>query len=189
MPGEFLSAEVRRGDGFALAPVFLVGFMGAGKTSVGQSLSHLLAWDFADLDDRVVQREGRSIEQIFNDSGEAAFRMMEVEALRELLTREDSEASIIALGGGAFVQPEIAGLIERNGGTVIFLDAPVEDLLQRCKDQPVVRPLWRDPTQFRKLYERRRPHYLRASFRVETRGKTVEEVSAEIARALKARSF
>ncbi len=65
--------------------VFLVGFMGAGKTSVGRSLSRRLGWDFEDLDDRIQARAGRSIAEIFRDLGETEFRRLENAALRELL--------------------------------------------------------------------------------------------------------
>ena len=177
------------GDGSASGLVLLVGFMGAGKTSVGRALSLSMGWDFADLDDQVVAREGRSIEQIFDESGEARFRRAEVEALRELLAGNRSRPSIIALGGGAFMEPEIVELIEQSGSIVIFLDAPVDDLLRRCETQAVVRPLRRDAERFRKLYEARRPHYLKASFRVETGGKDIECVSREIASKLQSRSF
>ena len=65
--------------------VFLVGFMGAGKTSVGRALSRRLGWRFEDLDDRIQAREGRSVSEIFQQSGEAGFRQAERAALAELL--------------------------------------------------------------------------------------------------------
>src|SRR5947207_10093500 len=105
--------------------VFLVGFMGAGKTSVGQALSRSLGWSFEDLDDRVVAREHRSIEEIFRDSGEGAFRHAELKALRELLAQARSQPCVVALGGGAYAEPGIAAVLEESGYMVIFLDAPV----------------------------------------------------------------
>jgi shikimate kinase len=163
--------------------VFLVGFMGAGKTSVGRVLAALLGWRFVDLDDRIVQREGRSVPEIFEHSGEAAFRRAESAALRELLA-ELNVPAVIALGGGAFVQAENASLLQGTGTPVIFLDAPAEVLLQRCLPQGSERPLLRDPASFRDLYEQRRPHYLRAAWRVDTAGKPVESVATEIMSAL-----
>src|ERR1700724_232971 len=68
-----------------LRAVFLVGFMGAGKTTVGRALSRRLGLPFEDLDDRIQGREGKTIEQIFRESGEAEFRKVETAALRELL--------------------------------------------------------------------------------------------------------
>src|SRR5947208_2917516 len=90
------------GEGSASMLVFLVGFMGAGKTSVGQALSRSMGWDFEDLDDHVIASEGRGIEEIFRDLGEAAFRRAELKVLRELLARGRSRTCVIALGGGAF---------------------------------------------------------------------------------------
>jgi shikimate kinase len=167
-----------------LQTVFLVGFMGAGKTSVGRALSLRLGLPFEDLDDRIQHREGKTIEQIFRESGEAEFRRAETAALRELLGELGSSPRVVALGGGAFVQPANALLIE--GATVhsVFLDAPVNELLRRCEDEARERPLRQDPKQFRDLYEKRRPSYLKAAFRVETSGKDVDTVAAEVACSL-----
>src|SRR5262249_58668423 len=86
--------------------VFLVGFMGAGKTSVGKALAEILGWKFEDLDDRIVAQERRSIAQIFSQSGEAGFRLTERKALESVLKDLTSTALVVALGGGAFVSPE-----------------------------------------------------------------------------------
>ncbi len=161
--------------------VFLVGFMGAGKTSVGEALAALLGWRFVDLDERIVQRESRSVPEIFERSGEAAFRRAETAALRELLSELRTEpAAVVALGGGAFVQAENVPLLEASGAPVVFLDAPADVLLERCLPQGGGRPLLRDAESFRSLYEQRRPHYLRAAWRVDTASKPVEVVATEI---------
>src|ERR1700758_372790 len=91
--------------------IFLVGFMGAGKSCVGQALSRQLNWRFEDLDARIVGREGRSIEQIFRESGEARFRQIEHVALRELMFELHGLAAVVALGGGAFAQAENVALL------------------------------------------------------------------------------
>lgn len=164
------------------AAVFLVGFMGSGKTSVGLALARTLHWRFEDLDDYLQRREGRSIEEIFRDSGEAEFRRLEGVAIRELVAQLDAASNaVIALGGGAFAQPEVAAILKETNCPVVFLDAPVEELWRRCQEA-VVRPMKRDPHQFRQLYETRRPHYLRATVRVDTQGKAVENIAAEIAK-------
>ena len=84
--------------------VFLVGFMGSGKTSVGRELARRMGWEFVDLDVRIEQREGRSVPEIFQDRGEPGFRIAEAAALLEL-TQSLERASVVALGGGAFAQP------------------------------------------------------------------------------------
>ena len=164
--------------------VFLVGFMGAGKTTVGRALSRRLGVPFEDLDDRIQQREGKTIEQIFRESGEAEFRRAETAALRELVGDLSLSHRVVALGGGAFVQPVNAALIEDAKVHCVFLDAPVEELLRRCGEEPKERPLRRDAKQFRELYEARRQSYLKAAVRIETHGKDVDTVAAEVACSL-----
>lgn len=160
--------------------VLLVGFMGAGKTSVGGALSRRLGWSFEDLDDRIQQREGRSIPEIFAETGEAGFRRAERASLSEVLA-EAAGHRIVALGGGAFIQTENRAAIEKAGATVVFLDGPVEELYRRCEQEPKVRPLRRTEEEFRQLYAQRRPDYLRATHRVDTQGKDVERVATEVA--------
>ena len=164
--------------------VFLVGFMGAGKTSVGQALSRRLGWAFEDLDDRIQTRESETIEHIFRTAGEAAFRIAEREAVRELLAEVAASPRVVALGGGTFADPETAFLLQGTGFPIIFLDASVEELWRRCCEQALERPLRQDLDQFTELYHRRHPHYLRASLRVETGGKAIETIATEGARVL-----
>jgi shikimate kinase len=158
--------------------------MGAGKTTVGRALSRLLVLPFEDLDDRIQQREGKIIEQIFRESGEAGFRKAETAALRALLVELESSIRVVALGGGAFVQPGNAALIEEARVHSVFLDAPVEELLRRCEEEAKERPLRQDPKQFRGLYEVRRQSYMKAAVRIETHGKDVDTVAAEVACSL-----
>jgi shikimate kinase len=167
-----------------LRAIFLVGFMGAGKTSVGKVLGHRLDWPFEDLDDRIQAREQRSVEQIFRESGETAFRHSESAALRELLEALGSNPRVVALGGGAFVQPENAFLLQREDVATIFLDGPVEELFRRCNKQQVDRPLRGTFDQFQKLYKSRRPLYSKASIKLDTTGKDVEAVAEEVSRVL-----
>ena len=138
-------------------PCVLVGFMGAGKSSVGAALSRRLGWPFEDLDERIQAREQRTIEQIFRQSGEAAFRQLEHAALRSLVEELGASAKVVALGGGAFAQANNAALLEEAGFSTIFLDAPVEELFRRCQQQQLERPLRGDAEEFRRLYENRRP--------------------------------
>ena len=167
-----------------LRTVFLVGFMGAGKTSVGRALSRRLGLPFQDLDDRIQDREGKTIAQIFRESGEAGFRKAETAALRELLTELSSSSRVVALGGGAFVQAVNAELIQESRVHSVFLDAPVKELLRRCEEEQKERPLRQNPKQFRELYAKRRPSYLKAAVRIDTNGKDVDAVAAEVACSL-----
>jgi shikimate kinase len=164
--------------------VFLVGFMGAGKSSVGLALSRKLGWPFEDLDECIEKQECRSIEQIFQQSGEAAFRRLEHAALRSLVRDLGASPTVVAVGGGAFAQENNAALLEEVGFPVVFLDAPVEELFRRCQQQELNRPLRRDLQEFQRLYEMRRPYYLKAALRIETGGKDVERVVTETMRSL-----
>jgi shikimate kinase len=172
-----------------IAAVILVGFMGAGKSSVGKALAAALGWAFEDLDERIERREGRRVHEIFRESGEAAFRHAEHVALRELLKELKEKAEkAVAVGGGAFVQRHNLKLIQSAGVPTVFLDAPVEELWRRCSAQAaedgIARPLLRSAANFRELCAERRPHYLKASLRQETDGKTVHQVAIELANAL-----
>jgi shikimate kinase len=169
--------------------VFLVGFMGAGKTSVGRALGQRLNWIFEDLDDRIQSREGRTVAEIFQDSGETEFRRAEHAALQHVLQElRGGGARIVALGGGAFVQKENATLLKAFSAPTVFLDAPIEELWQRCCTQAsetgAERPLLRSVEQFRKLYETRRNSYRKAALKVQTGKRTVESISAEIEQKL-----
>jgi shikimate kinase len=170
--------------------VILIGFMGAGKSSVGRALAGQLGWTFEDLDERIERREQRKVPEIFRELGESEFRRAEHAALRELLLELSAGAErIIALGGGAFVQKSNAPLVEAGGVPTVFLDASVEELWRRCKQQAeqhgTERPLLGSLKNFRELYETRKPLYLNASFRQETGGKTVERIVAELVQALR----
>ncbi len=169
--------------------MILVGFMGAGKSSVGRAMAEQLGWTFEDLDDRIEQRAGRKVPEIFRDSGEAGFRRAEHTALRELMQElQATPEKIVALGGGAFAQKENARLIEAGAVPTVFLDAAVEELWRRCRHQAeqegIERPLRGSHERFGELYEGRRRHYLKASFRQETGGKTIQEIAAEVIEAL-----
>jgi shikimate kinase len=166
--------------------VFLVGFMGAGKSSVGRALGQRLNWIFEDLDDRIAAREGRTVTEIFRDSGESEFRRTEHAALQHVLRDlGDGVARIIALGGGAFVQKENVALLRASSLPTVFLDAPVEELWQRCCKQAsqsgAERPLLRSLKEFRKLHETRHREYSKAFLQIQTGSRTVETIVAEIA--------
>jgi shikimate kinase len=162
--------------------VFLIGFMGAGKTTVGRALARRLGWAFCDLDDVIEERERKAIAAIFAEQGEAAFRQAESAALEVLLQEREQGNRIVALGGGAFVQPQNRTALEQAGAVTVLLEAPLEELRRRCRadNGSRVRPLAQQEDRFAELLIARRPAYEQAQHRVQTMGKNVEEVAAEI---------
>jgi len=164
----------------ACLAVALIGFMGAGKTTVGQELAARLGWRFADLDQLIEAREQRTVEQIFREDGEAEFRRMESLAVRDVVGSLKQGSLVLALGGGAFIEPRVQECLRRAQIPAVFLDAPVVELFRRCERPGVERPLRRDQEQFRKLYEQRRPEYLKAAVCIETAGKQIVDVAKEI---------
>jgi shikimate kinase len=178
--------------------VFLTGFMGSGKSTVGRLLAAQLAWHFIDLDTEIERGAGLSVSQIFAQKGEAVFREIEHESLARVVATSSSRGMrlVLALGGGTFAQPRNAALIREfnlasatRGGpaTVIWLDCATEDLLQRCVLMGD-RPLFRDEASFRKLYEERLPFYRQADYRVESGGEPMRVVEQILALGIFGRS-
>jgi shikimate kinase len=118
--------------GEGVSRVVLVGLRCSGKTTVGRLVARELGWDFADADEEVVLREGRSIREIFDSEGEGAFRAIERAVVADLCRRE---RVVIALGGGAVLDPENVRAM-RQGALVAHLDAPPEVLWERMSRDP-----------------------------------------------------
>jgi shikimate kinase len=161
-----------------MSSLFLVGFMGSGKTTVGRLLAERLGWSFVDLDERIVEAEGRSIPEIFTDGGEAAFRAAEERALRAVAGSADA---VVATGGGLFSRPENRLLIAGAGGWSIFLDVPWKVLEDRLGRSDAGRPLWRSSEEARVLFESRVSDYRKADVVMTIGG---DETPAAVAEAI-----
>lgn len=138
--------------------IYLVGFMGAGKTTVGRCLARRMSCPFVDLDSEIERLSNRPLPEIFEDEGETGFRTRESAALR-LLSQRDRV--VVATGGGTLTRPENRDVI-RSTGRSVFLRVDLEVLFERVERSPRVRPLFRDRDQARALYEERLPAYLSA---------------------------
>lgn len=158
--------------------IYLLGFMGCGKTTVGARLAQQWGWPFIDLDATLEAGQGMPIRRIFEEAGEPFFREIEHAALREV---SKTRPAVVALGGGTFVQEPNLELIRETGGATVWLDCPVEELQRRCEGL-TNRPLFRDPASFRQLYDYRQQFYRRADYRVWTEGMTPDEVVGQILR-------
>jgi shikimate kinase len=146
--------------------LFLIGFMGSGKTTVGEALADELGWSFADLDEDIETAAGRSITEIFELLGEAEFRRLEQEALAKRARKiQFGQPMVLSLGGGAYTRPENVELVS-NSGISIWLDCPLE-LVQKRISSETHRPLARDRARFEQLYHERKCSYALADFRIE----------------------
>lgn len=134
----------------------LTGFMGSGKTHVGQTLAMAMSLPFLDLDARIVKDAGQSITELFASRGEQTFRKFERQAFLEQLRQP--QAMVLATGGGTLMQEGMVEALRGSQALVIYLDVPLETARQRIGDDPN-RPMLKDQNETRDLFERRRPVY------------------------------
>ena len=155
--------------------IYLVGFMGAGKTTVARALSRRLHWKHEDIDERIEQRERRDIATIFRQEGEPYFRGIERQELVALL---GVRGVVVATGGGTIVDPATRALMLRDGA-VIWLDAPLSTILERVPLDGR-RPLASDRLEMERLYNQRLMAYGEAHFRLDASRSSVEELVDQI---------
>ncbi len=146
--------------------LYLVGFMGSGKTTVARALGRRLGWRVIDLDEEIERREGRSVSQVFAHDGEFYFRKVEREVLLAFLP---ARHVIVATGGGTFIQPANRADILADGVTV-WLDAPFGHIVDRVPSDGR-RPLAADRDAFAALFEGRRAVYRQAHVRIDAQGR------------------
>lgn len=145
--------------------LYLVGFMGSGKSTVGRLLAEQIGWPFRDLDDVIESTEHRSIASIFDSEGEGPFRQIETRTLAAQIHQvESGHPLVLALGGGAYAQEPNRELL-RGRGLTLWLDCPFERVARRVADADH-RPLARDPERFAKLFDERRAFYSLADHRI-----------------------
>jgi shikimate kinase len=163
--------------------IFLVGPMGAGKSAVGRQLARALRRDFYDSDAEIETRTGVDISFIFEKEGEAGFRRREREVIESLTARENI---VLATGGGAVLDPATRVLLASRG-LVVYLDASVDQQLERTK-LSTHRPLLDTPNpaeRLERLLQQRAPLYRQlATLTVDTDGRLVREVTQEIRQRL-----
>jgi len=159
--------------------LYLVGFMSAGKTSAARLLAARLAWRAEDIDELIEARERLTVTEIFTRFGEPYFRSAERDILRVLLPLR---RTVVATGGGTFVDAENRAAINRDGVS-IWLDVPFTDILARLPADGR-RPLAADPSQLERLYHLRRTAYEQAHLRIDAAGAKVPEIVENILHAL-----
>ena len=165
--------------------IYLTGYRGTGKTSVGKILSESLGHPLVDLDDEVESKAGMTIREIFADGGETAFRDLETTCLETVADQSECR-KVVSLGGGAILRSENRELIA-NSGTCIWLSASPETIAERISTDATTgdrRPALTEMGQMdeiRQLLVQREPLYRdAANHRVDTTDKTIEQIADEI---------
>jgi shikimate kinase len=155
--------------------LYLVGFMGAGKTTVARALGRRLGWRVEDIDERIESRERRPVAAIFAQQGEPYFRQLERQMLSELLPERNV---VVATGGGTFAEADNRAVMLADGA-VAWLDVPLSHVIARIPADGR-RPLAADRTQMEQLFFRRQMTYAQAHVRIDA----TEPVPAVVERLL-----
>ncbi|MEX0601725.1 MAG: shikimate kinase [Bacteroidota bacterium] len=178
--------------------IFLAGFMGSGKSTIGPILANTLGFDFVDIDRRIEAVEGKSVSEIFFKEGEAGFRRLERRLLEEIAGRDHC---VVSLGGGTIASEEIFDLIRRNG-ILVYLQLPPGEIFKRVQHK-TNRPMLKDgegnllPADLMQeridaLLKRREEFYRQADVTISTEKKrvgiTVDEIVRKLSPLLKRRS-
>ena len=155
--------------------VFLIGMMGAGKSTVGRCLAKTLKYKFIDTDQLIEEQERRSIESIFKENGESYFRNIE----RDIINQFDKKKCVYSTGGGFPIFNRNIDKLKVIGQVVYLKTSSVVLLNNRIKNNSS-RPMFQDATSFEKLHKQRESIYCEADFIVKTDYKTPEEIAGEI---------
>lgn len=161
--------------------VFFIGFMGAGKTTVSRKLAKMCACECVDVDYYIERSVGKKISEIFAESGEAAFRKMETEALQKIC--ESSTPRFVSCGGGIIVIPENKAIMQ-NSGVVVHLLSDAHNSVKRISNLKT-RPLFEDVNRAQARFEERLPLYEDfANYTIDTTGKFPKRVSNDVYKLL-----
>jgi shikimate kinase len=155
--------------------IYLVGFMGSGKTTVGRALARRLGWQHADIDELIERREHMTVADVFARKGEPYFRAVERAVLMDQLPLRHV---VVATGGGTFVDPQNRAIINQDG-TSVWIDVPLERLTARVPADGR-RPLAADRAEFERLYLLRRTAYEQAQVRLDAARSNVPALVEEL---------
>ena len=169
-----------------MKPIVITGFMGCGKSNVARELARRLDVPMIDLDDLITANEGQTPAQLITEAGEAAFRTIETNTLREVL--QTAEARVIALGGGAWIESGNRDLIDQYECLSVWLDAPFAVCWERISTSADERPLGKTVEEAEDRYNLRRPVYALARIHIpvtgsESVGQLVPRIQIQLERA------
>ncbi|WP_442603843.1 shikimate kinase [Paenibacillus sp. KN14-4R] len=153
--------------------IMLIGFMGTGKSTIGNKLAEKLGWTFVDTDQKLVKQAGKSISQIFEESGEGYFRKLESEVICQVL---EGKNQVVSLGGGAVLNPDNCLHMQKNG-CVITLTAPLDTIVERVQGDSG-RPLLQGDVRQRvvTMMEQRKGLYDFSDFSIDTSTSSLDEI-------------
>jgi 3-dehydroquinate synthase len=166
----------------------ITGFSGTGKSLVAKEIARRLGWDFLDTDDEIVKQAGKPIAQIFREEGEGRFRELERETIRKACQQR---RTVVAIGGGALVDPQNYELLAKTG-LIVCLEARPETIYERLfreaarSHETEVRPLLATDNpleRIRQLKASRQPYYAKSDWTIHTDGLSISEVTDEVIRA------
>ena len=158
-----------------MAPIYLVGFMGSGKTTVGKALAELTHQPFIDLDEAIERQASKPITTIFKDDGEAYFRQLEHDALIQTI----EYGGVVSTGGGIIERSDNREWL--TGKQVVFLETPWSTIVERLKHDKT-RPLWQQSlAEKERLFNRRQPLYKKVSqYVIDTRQNAPTDIAEKI---------
>jgi shikimate kinase len=170
--------------------IVITGFMGTGKSTVGKILSEEYGLDFVDTDVLIEEKAGgKKVTEIFDEYGEAYFRSLEKEVIKDIAAKENT---VVATGGGAIVNSENLSLLKRRSAIIICLTARPDTILKRIRNEEGVRPLLKAADPLKKiegLLDRRREAYLKADVLIDTSDLTPQELAERIKVILKEKNI
>ncbi len=159
---------------------YITGFMGSGKTTVGQALAKKNGFRVIDVDQWIEEKEQQVIKDIFAEKGESYFRQLETSALEVI----DGDKLIITTGGGIIMKQQNRKIMKKNG-VVIYLQCELDEVLRRLEGDDSRPNLRGDRKQIEQLFETRKPYYEEADISIDTTGKSVEQIVEELMILLK----
>ena len=165
--------------------IYLIGFMGSGKTTYGKQIARMLDYDFLDMDQWIIEQEGKTIPEIFAEDGEARFRELETAAIREM---DQHQKVVIATGGGLPCHTDNMQKLKSSGLT-IYLQLPPKALLSRLKVSKTKRPLLEGKSEeemyatIQEMLREREPYYSQADMIIDG----LERVNERVVNAIQRR--